>query len=118
MAKGPVLLLEIGARIADCTITCNEEDEHLSGNTAVTCQSQGQQCGDPIIQFAEAPQSGRSRLFLYTNVEITEILEYHTMLGYKKYNPAQVLGFERAFSKKGWDHECKRRTIPHSLAGR
>ena len=68
--------------------------------TVVAPQYQGL-LGDRLMQFAEeAPPVRSRRLFLYTNVDMTEKLEYYPKLGYKEYKHTRFRDFKRVFFKK------------------
>ena len=77
VAEGAVHVLEIAARIAGYIITYEEEGRQSIENAAVAPKYQGQKFGARLMQFAEeeTDRAARARLFLSTNVEMTENLE-------------------------------------------
>jgi ribosomal protein S18 acetylase RimI-like enzyme len=102
IADGVVHVLELNASVAGYIITYPQGGSQLIENVAVAPQYQGQGYGARLMQFAEteASRNSLSRLTLYTNVQMTENLEYYSSLGYKEYKRALLKGFERAFFEK------------------
>lgn len=102
LAEGVIHVLETGDGIAGYIITYPQDGAQLIENVAVAPEFQGQGYGTRLMQFAEteAARNSLKRLVLYTNVAMTENLEYYARLGYKEYKRALTQGFERAFFEK------------------
>jgi ribosomal protein S18 acetylase RimI-like enzyme len=102
VAAGDVYVLEEGGDIPGYIVTYPQDGAQLIENVAVAPEFQGQGYGDRLMQFAEAEavRNSLDRLFLYTNVQMTENLEYYPRLGYKEYKRALLKGFERVFFEK------------------
>lgn len=100
--RGDIYVLQDGESIAGYIITYAQDGAQLIENVAVAPQFQGQGYGARLMQFAEteAARNSLNRLTLYTNVAMTENLEYYPRLGYKEYKRALHKGFERAFFEK------------------
>jgi ribosomal protein S18 acetylase RimI-like enzyme len=103
MERGELFVLAAGEDLAGYIVTFPKDGAQFVENVAVAPQLQGQGLGRRLLDFAEAEALRNSlvRMFLYTNVHMTENLEYYPSLGYKEYKRAVEDGFEGCFSKKG-----------------
>ena len=100
--RGQVFVLELGADIPGYIIIYADDGSQLIENVSVAPEFQGQGFGARLLAFAEveAARNSLPRLFLCTNVKMTENLEYYPRLGYKEYKRALNQGFERVLFEK------------------
>jgi ribosomal protein S18 acetylase RimI-like enzyme len=101
-AARPGVCAGIGRRHSGLYHIYADDGSQLIENVSVAPEFQGQGFGARLLAFAEveAARNSLPRLFLYTNVKMTENLEYYPRLGYKEYKRALNQGFERVLFEK------------------
>ena len=98
---------ETAGAIAGYIVTFEKDAGQFIENVAVhpDCHSEG--IGRALMYFAEqeAEDNGLARLFLYTNVHMTENLNFYPRLGYVETHRVRDDGFETVYFEKRITHE-------------
>lgn len=97
-----------GADIAGFIVTFEKDAGQFIENVAVDPGRHGRGIGAALLRFAEerAAEAGLGRLFLYTNVHMTENLDFYPRLGYVETHRVRECGFDRVYFEKRLFHEC------------
>jgi ribosomal protein S18 acetylase RimI-like enzyme len=81
------------------------ESNHMYlGNLAVKPAYQKHGLGSAMMRFAEEQTvaNGLREIRLFTNVLMTENLDYYSKIGYREYDRRTEDGYDRVFMKKDW----------------
>ena len=102
VADGEAYVLEDGGEVVAYIVTFEKDGGQFIENVAVRPSRQGAGHGKRLLDFAEAEagRAGRSRLFLYTNLKMTENLDYYPRLGYVETHRVHEDGFDRVYFEK------------------
>jgi N-acetylglutamate synthase-like GNAT family acetyltransferase len=120
--RGEVFVIEDGGEIAGFIVTYPKDDAQFIENVAVHPRYQGQGIGRRMLAFAEAEAfyNDLDKLFLYTNVQMNENLDFYLSLGFVETQRITEDGFERVyFEKKLAPNEALRKTMkddPNQIA--
>jgi len=100
--RGEAYVLKAGGIIAAYLITYEKDGGQFIENVAVDPARHGQGLGRCLMAFAEmeAADVGRKYLFLYTNVHMTENLDFYPKLGYVETHRVFEGGFDRVYFEK------------------
>jgi len=98
---------EAGGVIAGYIVTFLKSSDQFIENVAVDPAWHGKGIGHRLIQFAEqdALRHGAARIFLYTNIHMTENLDFYPKLGYVETHRVREHGFDRVYFEKRLTHE-------------
>ena len=100
--RGEVFVIEGDGEIAGFIVTYPKDNAQFIENVAVHPRFQGQGIGRRMLAFAEAEAfyNDLDKLFLYTNVHMTENLEFYSILGFVETQRITEDGFERIYFEK------------------
>lgn len=99
---GDLYVAEADGSLIGFIIFFSRRDHFQIENVAVLPGSQGQGLGKSLIAYAEqeARHRGIGAVELYTNVKMTENLEFYPKLGYIEIDRRKEDGFSRVFFRK------------------
>ena len=102
VAAGEAYVLEDGGEVVAYLITFEKDGGQFIENVAVRPSRQGGGHGMRLLDFAEAAarRAGLGRLFLYTNLMMTENLDFYPRLGYLETHRIHEDGFDRVYFEK------------------
>jgi ribosomal protein S18 acetylase RimI-like enzyme len=102
VADGEAYVLEDGGAVAGYIVTFEKQGGQFIENVAVDPGRQGHGHGKRLLDFCEgeARRRGLGRLFLYTNIHITENLDFYPALGYVETHRVREDGFDRVYFEK------------------
>ncbi len=99
---GEAYVLDDGGEVVGYIVTFVKDDGQFIENVAVSPRRHGQGHGKRLLAFceAEARRQGLGRLFLYTNIHMTENLDFYPALGYVETRRVREDGFDRVYFEK------------------
>ena len=102
VAAGEVHVLTVGGAVAAYIVVMVRPDCLFVDNIAVTPERQGLGLGRRLMAFAAetARRRGLPALRLYTNVAMTENLDFYGRLGFVETGRRRESGFERVYMAK------------------
>ena len=102
---GHVYVIEAGGSVAGFIVLYRRGDHIHVENVAIFPARQRQGLGRALLSFAEAEAKRRdiSAIELYTNIKMTENLEFYPQLGYVEIDRREEQGFSRVFYRKQLD---------------
>lgn len=102
---GRVMLARSGAELVGVLVTVPAPDFLLVENVAVDSSRQGEGIGSSLLARAEAEARdlGLRELRLYTNVKMTENLDYYPRRGYRQIGRHREDGFDRVYFSRVLD---------------
>lgn len=102
VAEGEAWVAEAAGDIAGFIVTFPDEGGQFVENVAVSPDHAGMGLGRMLMAFAdaEAVRNGCARVFLYTNVRMTENLEFYGRLGFRVTHFVRERGFQRVYLAK------------------
>lgn len=102
IAAGEVFLLEREGRLLGLIVLRNEDDALFVENVAVDRDAQGQGHGRTLMGFAEAEarRRGAGVIRLYTNIAMTENLDFYPRLGFRETDRREEDGYHRVYFEK------------------
>ena len=105
VAAGEVHVIEAGGQVAGYIVMMVRPEEVFVDNVAVDPKHQGLGLGGRLMALAEATarKSGLSRLRLYTNVAMTENMDFYGYLGFTETERRREDGFDRIYMAKPLD---------------
>lgn len=100
--RAEIFVIEVDGAVAGFIVTYAKEKAQFIENVAIKPSLHGQGFGKLLLEFAEteARRKGFNRLFLYTNVQMTENLDFYPHLGYVETHRIREEGFERVYFEK------------------
>ncbi|NQV46232.1 MAG: GNAT family N-acetyltransferase [Rhodospirillaceae bacterium] len=102
VARDEALIIENGSGAQGFIVQFPKDDGWFVENVAIDPAHQGQGLGKALMSFAEAEARARGlkRVFLYTNVKMTENLLFYARLGYAETHRVTEDGFQRVYMEK------------------
>lgn len=102
IAAGEVYLLEGQGRLVGLIVLRSEKDALFVENVAVDRAAQGRGHGRTLMSFAEAEarRRGASSIELYTNIAMTENLDFYPRLGFRETGRRVEDGYHRVYFEK------------------
>lgn len=102
IAAGEVFLLERDGRLLGLIVLRSEDDALFVENVAIDREAQGQGHGRTLMGFAEAEarRRGAAVIRLYTNIAMTENLEFYPRLGFRETDRREEDGYHRVYFEK------------------
>lgn len=102
VAAGEVHVIEAGGRLAGYMVMMVRPGEVFIDNIAIDPARQGLGLGGRLMALAEATARDRGcgRLRLYTNVAMTENVEFYGYLGFAETERRREDGFDRIYMEK------------------
>ncbi len=102
VARGEALVIENANGVQGFIIQFPKDDGWFVENIAIDPAYQGQGLGKSLMSSAEveARARGLQRVFLYTNVTMTENLVFYAHLGYAETQRISEEGFQRVYMEK------------------
>lgn len=102
IAAGEVFLLEREGRLLGLIVLRSEDDALFVENIAVDRAAQGQGHGRALMGFAEseARRRGTPLIRLYTNIAMTENLDFYPRLGFRETGRRVEDGYHRVYFEK------------------
>ncbi len=102
VSAGEAFVLEDGGRVLGFIIAGARPDCLFVDNMAVDPAAQGRGLGRRLMAWSEtaARQAGLPEVRLYTNVKMTENINFYTRLGFSETHRVTENGFDRVYLKK------------------
>ncbi len=102
IAAGELFLLERKGRLLGLIVLRSESDALFVENVAVDRAAQGQGLGRVLMGFAEteACRRGAPLIRLYTNIAMTENLDFYPRLGFRETGRRVEDGYHRVYFEK------------------
>lgn len=102
IVDGNVFCGEFSREIVGVLVLKKLDSYMLLDNVALLPEFQGRGFGKQLVAFAEhySSENNCNEIRLYTNVEMTENIEFYRKLEYSEYSIIQEDGYERVYFKK------------------